>query len=125
MALPNVKLHYLYRDGSNYKSHATAVFVNPNQLQTKTIWRMLTTAVSDVTLLPDMPYFRPEWVGLPTAFLFEQSPYSRNADDHFWHELSGVEETAESCAANLYLPIEAFIQELAQTHKNPFHSLPT
>lgn len=119
MTLPNVQLHYLYRDSSNYKLHGTVVFANPNHMQATAIWRKLIAAVNNVTLISDMPLFRPEWVGLPTVFLFEKLGFTRNSDDHDWHELMGVEETDAACTSCSELTIEAFIRKLARTHKKP------
>ena len=121
MSLPNIRLHYLYRDASNYKSHRHVVFANPNLVPPEVVWNALKTAVEDVTLLPDMPYFRPEWVDLPTTFLFDDPATSRNCDDHDWHELGGVEATELPCTFSSDMTIDLFIRRVARTHKKSSH----
>jgi len=39
--MSNIKLHYLYRDGSNYKKWADIVFLNPDNLPAEVVTRGL------------------------------------------------------------------------------------
>ena len=116
MPSPNIRVSYLYRDASNYKSYGEALFTNPNNISTELIWDKLVAAVESVTFIPDMPYFRPEWVGLPTLFLFDRSEFARNCDDHDWHELSSVDGVDTTVSMSSDMTIDEFIQKVELTH---------
>lgn len=114
--LPNVSVKYMYRDGSNYKCFETVIFANPKRINVRVVWRDLNDALKSVTLFPEQPIFRPEWVGLPTVFLFALPGYSRNDDDHDWHELVAVKETDNPSTFRENAEISSFIDALRRTH---------
>lgn len=115
-ALPNISVEYMYRDASNYKCYEIVSFSNSRRINVAEIWRQLNEALEGVMLFSEQPIFRPEWVGLPTAFLFEQPGYSRNADDHDWHEVISVEETDNPPTLSESSDIANFIDALRRTH---------
>jgi len=114
--LPNISVEYMYRDASNYKSFEVVSFANPQRISAAKIWQQINEALEGVMLFPGQPIFRPEWVGLPTVFLFEQSGYSRSDDDHDWHEVVSVEETASPSTFGENSNINNFIDTLRQAH---------
>lgn len=114
--LKNVAIHYMYRDASNYKSHETVVFENPRGVSAPELWVRINEALHGVMLFNEQPIFKPELVGLPTAFLFDKPGFRRNEDDHDWHELLSVEETDETITYAPAQPIEKFIESLSAAH---------
>lgn len=79
MTAVNTRIEYMYRDGSNYKTHGHVVLpgrLTPEQRET------LTERVDGE--------FIPQQVGLAPLFGDWSSHYE---DDHPWHELTWVEET--------------------------------
>lgn len=115
--LQNVAVNYMYRDASNYKCHETVIFENPRGVSVSELWRRINEALREVMLFEEQPIFRPEWVGLPTVFLFAQPGYSKNKDDHEWHELVEIEETDALPTLGEGSSICEFIEALRRTHK--------
>lgn len=114
--LPNISVEYMYRDASNYKCFEVVSFANPQRISAAKIWRQINEALEGLMLFPQQPIFRPEWVGLPTVFLFSQPGYSRNDDDHDWHELISIEETDNPSTFGENSDISGFIDALRRTH---------
>jgi len=84
----NVRLVYLYRDGSNYKRWSDVTFCNPEGLSLVTIGERLRAA-----FLPD-GLFIAHRIGVPEVFLSDQDCFTH--DDHCFHEFDSVEVTAEA-----------------------------
>lgn len=114
--LPSISVEYMYRDASNYKCFEVVTFENSQRISGKKIWRKINEVLEGVMLFPEQPIFRPEWVGLPTVFLFERPGYSRNDDDHDWHEVVAVEETDSPPTFGENSDINNFIDALQRTH---------
>lgn len=114
--LPNISVEYMYRDASNYKCFEVVSFANPQRISAAKIWRQINEALEGVMLFAEQPIFRPEWVGLPTVFLFERPGYSRSDDDHDWHEVVSVEETLNPPTFGENSNIDNFIDVLRQRH---------
>lgn len=114
--LPCVSVEYMYRDASNYKCYEVVNFSNPHRINVAEIWRQINEALEGVMLFPEQPIFRPERVGLPTVFLFDQPGCSRCDDDHDWHEMLSVEETVNPPTLSENSDIGHFIDALRQAH---------
>ncbi|MDP1535608.1 MAG: hypothetical protein Q8L95_00315 [Burkholderiales bacterium] len=114
--LPNVSVEYMYRDASNYKCYEIVNFSNPYRTNVSEIWRQINEMLRGVMPFPGQPIFRPEWVGLPTVFLFAKPEYQRNDDDHDWHELISVSETDNPLTLGVNSNINDFIEALQRTH---------
>lgn len=81
----NVRFHYLYRDGSNYKKWADIVFSNLDDLLTDIVAKGLRSAFLEDGL------FIAHQVRVPEIFLAaEDHPTS---DDHCFHEFDTVQST--------------------------------
>lgn len=89
----NIRIGYLYRDGSNHKLRADRVFANPRGLGADEVLAAVTRATGKWRLWPDVLHFRPERVALPTCY-FTDHGYAANDDDLDLHEIEHVETTA-------------------------------
>lgn len=114
--LPNVAVQYMYRDFSNFKRYAVVNLSNPERINVAEIWRQINEVLESLMWFKEQPIFRPEWVGLPTAFLFLEPGCSRNKDDHDWHEIIEVEETDAAPMLSEGSSISEFIEALRRTH---------
>ncbi len=114
--LPNVAVQYMYRDFSNFKRYEVVNFSNPERINAAEIWRQINEVLESLMWFKVQPLFRPEWVGLPTAFLFSEPGCSRNKDDHDWHEIIEVEETDVAPMLGEGSSISEFIEALRRTH---------
>ncbi len=114
--LPNLAVHYMYRDFSNFKRYEVVSFSNPECISAAEIWRQINEVLDSLMWFKGQPIFRPEWVGLPTAFLFSEPGCSRNKDDHDWHEIIEVEETNVAPMLSEGSSISEFIEALRRTH---------
>lgn len=114
--LPNVAVQYMYRDFSNFKRYEVVNFSNPERINAAEIWRQINEVLESLMWFKEQPIFRPEWVWLPTAFLFSEPGCSRNKDDHDWHEIIEVEETDASPMLSEGSSISEFIEALRRTH---------
>jgi hypothetical protein len=83
--MSNIKFHYLYRDGSNYKKWGDVVFSNIDNLSIGSILKSLQESLSDDGL------FIAHQVRIPEVFLASEYPLSE--DDHCFHEFADVEAT--------------------------------
>jgi hypothetical protein len=85
--MDNVRFHYLYRDGSNYKKWADIVFSNADELSTEGVTRRLREA-----FLTD-GIFIAHQVRVPEVFLALEDELT--PDDHCFHEFDSVEATSD------------------------------
>lgn len=115
-ALKNVAVNYMYRDASNFKCYETVIFTNPQGVSVSELWGRINEALREVMLFQGQPIFKPELVGLPTAFLFDKPGFCKNEDDHEWHELVSIDETGEPATCASERPIEVFIESLSSIH---------
>jgi len=106
----------MYRDGSNFKRYEIVNISNPEKISIFSIREQVDDALSSLMPFPDQPIFRPEWVGFPTAFLCDLPGGQRNDDDHDWHELIAIEETAELPTSGVSLNVGDFIALLRKSH---------
>lgn len=102
----NVKFHYLYRDGSNYKKWADIVFSNRDDLSTHTVVRGLRE-----TFLED-GIFIAHQVRVPEAFLASEDQLT--PDDHCFHEFDSVEATSDTPNDLCGRSIREFMAEVAR-----------
>jgi hypothetical protein len=116
--LPNISIEYMYRDAGNFKRFEIVSFANTQRITAAEIWRQVNEILEGLMLFPEQPIFRPEWVGLPTVFLFGQPGCSRNDDDHDWHEVIAVKETDSPPTFGEGSEISNFIDALRRTHLN-------
>jgi len=116
--IPNVCVTYMYRDAGNYKNFGELVFANPRHLTVDQIWVEARDALRGVIDFFGEPMFRPERMSLPTVFLYSLPSYSRNDDDHDWHELCSVEETNDPVTQSDLQTIEEFLGVLRKAHKS-------
>jgi hypothetical protein len=107
--MSNVKLHYLYRDGSNYKKWAEIVFFGADDLSIDST----TKALRD-TLLPD-GLFIAHQVRVPEVFLAAEDRLT--SDDHCFHEFDSVVTTSESPNDPCGRSIREFMAEVAREAK--------
>lgn len=114
--LPNVAVQYIYRDFSNFKRYEVVSFSNLERISAAEIWWKINEVLESLMGFKGQPIFRPEWVGLPTAFLFSESGCSRNKDDHDWHEIIEVKETDVAPMLSEGSSISEFIEALRRTH---------
>jgi hypothetical protein len=103
----NIKFHYMYRDGANYKQHAEIVFTNPENLEIEEIESELRARFIS------SEYFTPKDVGIPALQL-----YAYDAEiDHDWHEMTELTFTDEKPTDNR--SITEFIASFSRP--SPFH----
>ena len=96
----NIKLSYLYRDGSNYKQYHQIVFDNPSQRTLEEIQTIIRN-----NLIDECWFIAKDWQVPDMHF----KKYSWDTKvDHEWHEFDCVEETADG--KTVELSIEAFIK---------------
>jgi len=104
--MSNVKLHYLYRDGSNYKKWAEVVFSNADDLHADVITRVLRDAFLEDGL------FIAHQVRMPEVFLAAEDELT--FDDHCFHEFASVEVTADAANDACRRSIREFMEEAAR-----------
>ena len=102
----NVKLHYLYRDGSNYKKWAETVFSNTDDLPTDVVM----TALSEAFLEDGI--FIAHQVRIPEVFLASEDQLT--PDDHCFHEFDSVEATSDAPNDPCGRSIREFMTEVAR-----------
>ena len=81
----NIKLHYLYRDGGNYKNNHFEIFSNKNRLSVQNIEAGIKPCLIDETW-----FYVDKWE-LKDLHSF---PWD-NEIDHTFHEFDSIEETEE------------------------------
>ena len=61
--MPQLKVHYLYRDASNYKKHCSLVIQNDQGLTVQEFSFSLRKHFSKLQCFPDVLHFSPEYLG--------------------------------------------------------------
>src|SRR4051812_15921843 len=84
----NVKFHYLYRDGSNYKNWGEVVFFNDGDLSLELIAKLLSGSFMEDGL------FVAHQVRIPEVFLATEGHLTE--DDHCFHEFGEIEATTDA-----------------------------
>jgi hypothetical protein len=107
--MSNVKFHYLYRDGSNYKKWAEVVFSNADDLSADVITRVLRDAFLEDGL------FIAHQVRIPEVFLASDDELT--FDDHCYHEFESVESTSAAPNDPYGRSIRDFMEEVAKEAK--------
>lgn len=98
----NIKFHYLYRDGANFKQFKEVVFSNPNEIKL----RKIETIIKD-HLIDECWFVAKDW-SLPDLHFKEYN--WDNEIDHDWHEFESVEGTDEK-ATEAYT-IDEFLADI-------------
>ena len=107
--MSNIKLHYLYRDGSNYKKWADIVFLNPDDLPAEIVTDGLREAFLEDGI------FIAHQVRIPEVFLAADDQLT--FDDHCFHEFASVESTSDAPNDLCQRSIRAFMEEVAREAK--------
>ncbi len=102
--MPNIKLHYLYRDGSNYKNFSSIVFANPNNLPVEFIELLVKSKLIDSTW-----FYASQWHLPDLHFNIWDDDI-----DHTFHEFEMMEYTEEP--PNTLLTLAEFIQLVEKTN---------
>jgi hypothetical protein len=102
--MSNIRVHYLYRDGSNYKKWGSIVFHDPDDFSIETIQRQLQSAFSEV--------FIAHQVRVPEIFLASEDRLT--SDDHCFHEFSAVEKTSDAPNDPYRRSISNFLTEVSK-----------
>lgn len=84
--MPNIKFHYRYRDGANYKNHS---FVILNSLTDLALAEL--ESIIQQKLIEDTWFYADKW-NLPDLHFGMWD----NEIDHTWHEFESVEFTDET-----------------------------
>lgn len=83
----NVKFNYLYRDGGNYKTFGSIIFINPTGLSINEIEQKLRDKLIDDC------FFDPKILQVPAL---KHSNFSYDPElDHNFNEFESIEETVE------------------------------
>ena len=101
----NIKFHYLYRDGSNYKKWAEVVFFDADDMPIEVVTKRLRDAFS-----PD-GLFIAHQVRVPEVFLAAEDQLT--SDDHCFHEFAAVEATFDASNDSYRRSISEFLAEVA------------
>ena len=104
--MSNVRFHYLYRDGSNYKKWAEVVFSNDEGLSLDAVTEALRNGFSRDGL------FIAHQVRVPETFLAAE--YNLTPDDHCFHEFDSVEVTPDVPNDRYSRSICEFVAEVAR-----------
>ena len=99
-SLPNTRLEYAYRDGSNYKSWGSVVF---SGAITDDLLRLL------LAVLESGEFLIAGQVRLPEVF---PDSWPQYADDHCWHAFVDVELTNDTPDDEHARSIEMFVREV-------------
>jgi hypothetical protein len=84
----NIRFHYLYRDGGNYKKWSDVVFSNPDNFSVELIGERLIGSFMEDGL------FIAHQVRIPEVFLAADDRLTE--DDHCFHEFAEVTATAKA-----------------------------
>ncbi|MFA6248661.1 MAG: hypothetical protein WC615_17095 [Mucilaginibacter sp.] len=84
--MPNIKFHYLYRDGANYKNHSFVIFNNPTSIALAEIENIIHQKLIDGTW-----FYADKW-NLPDLHFGTWD----NEIDHTWHEFESIKFTDET-----------------------------
>jgi len=120
--MSNVRLNYLYRDGSNYKKWGEIVFFDADGLSIESATNSLRAL-----FLPD-GLFIAHQVRVPEVFLAAEDQLT--SDDHCFHEFESAEATSDAPNDPCGRTIREFMAEVAEEAKrgwcafNPQDRLP-
>jgi len=103
--MSNIKVHYLYRDGSNYKKWAEIAFVNPDNLPPEIVTKGLREAFLEDGI------FIAHQVRIPEVFLAAEDQLT--FDDHCFHEFASVENTSDAPNDSCGRSVREFMEEVA------------
>ena len=101
--MPNIKLSYLHRDGSNYKKYDSVIFANPDNIELSEIETLVR-----VKLTWGEWFYAEDWK-LPVLFLLTFD----FRIDPTWHEFEAIEYTDE--AANSDITLAEFMELVENT----------
>jgi hypothetical protein len=101
----NVKVHYLYRDGSNYKKVAEIVFFGDEDLSPEFVTARLRECFLEDGL------FIAHQVRVPEVFLAAEDQLT--SDDHCFHEFESVRATSDAPDDPWSRTISEFMAEVA------------
>ena len=104
--MSNIRVHYLYRDGSNYKKWGSIVFHDPDDFSVESIQRQLQSAFSQDGL------FIAHQVRVPEIFLASEDRLT--SDDHCFHEFWAVEKTSDAPNDPYRRSISNFLTEVSK-----------
>ena len=102
----NIRFHYLYRDGSNYKNWAEVIFSNPDGLSLERIAKQLSESFMEDGL------FVAGQVRIPEVFLATEDQLTE--DDHCFHEYAEVTGTADAPTDLRHRSINEFLTEVVK-----------
>jgi hypothetical protein len=108
--MSNVKLHYLYRDGSNYKKWAEIVFLGRDGLSIELATKELREAFLSDGL------FIAHQVRVLEVFLAAEDHLT--SDDHCFHEFASLEATTDAPNDPCGRTIREFLAEVARETKH-------
>jgi hypothetical protein len=100
----NVEFAYLYRDGGNYKKWGRVVFSNPDRLNSDSLEVEVRLA-----FLKDGLFIAGQ-IRVPEVFLYTGGQLS--FDDHCYHELDGLRQTAAAANDAHRRSISGFLVEV-------------
>jgi hypothetical protein len=84
--MPNLRFSFLYRDAGNYKTFASVVFANPENLPPISVGKIIRASCNADGCFDPVPW------GLPNI---RTQPFDPELD-HDWYEFEAVEETEEA-----------------------------
>lgn len=96
--MPNIKFHYLYRDGGNYKQYGSIIFSNPTGLNIDELMLLLKQKLID-----EQFFYANKW-NLPDLHF----PNWNVQLDHNFHEFERIEYTVEP--ANTLINLAEFVK---------------
>jgi hypothetical protein len=102
----NIRFHYLYRDGSNYKKWSDVVFSNPDNFSVERVAKRLRESFMEDGL------FIAHQVRIPEVFLAADGQLTE--DDHCFHEFAEVAATAEGSSDLRGRSIGEFLTEVVR-----------
>ena len=86
----NLEICYLYRDATNHKQCQSVIIANPGGRSTDEVRAALLGQFRKVQCWPDIPHFKPERLGWPTAYFDD---HDERLDDINVHELDEIVPT--------------------------------
>ena len=102
--MSNLKLNYLYRDGSNYKKWGSVTFLNPDNLTCERVEETIRQSFLEEG------FFIASQIHLPDVSFY--SGGSISLDDHCYHEFHSVEATHDDPSDALKRSIGEFLAEV-------------
>lgn len=94
----NIKFHYFYRDGSNYKSFGAVIFRSAKEVITEEDISTWTKKIRES--LFDKEFFIASQISIPDVFLWNNKRTYMEDDDHCLHTFLSLETTDEMVTDN-------------------------